>query len=200
MSAFNISSNYNKTELTTSIKPSITNTVNVINKASEKINVEIPEYPEIPDIKVEDANVVASAPPSNAIKSKILPPKNLLMTRGFIDESIRTAFEKRLLSICLSVLSTNDKVLVNNIIDISGDIILSMKDLKELITLTTKSTDINIVLGEHDLHGCCSALEKLPIWFPITKIIVNGTDFYVEYNKIHTMFSEYHITLEKVIP
>jgi hypothetical protein len=195
---FNISSNYNKTELTTSIKPSITNTVNVINKTTEKTSVEIPDYPEIPEIKVEGSTVLPSAPPTNSIQSKILPPKNLLMVRGFVDESARTAFEKRLLSICLSVLSSDDKVLLNNVIDISGNIILSIKDLGELISLITNSTDVNITVGDHDVQ-CGCLLKKLPIWKPITKIIVNGVDFYVGYNKIHTMFSEYHITLDKVI-
>ncbi|MPN19230.1 hypothetical protein SDC9_166596 [bioreactor metagenome] len=100
--------------------------------------------------------------------------------------------------ICLSVLSSDDKVLINNVIDITGNIILSIKDLGELISLTTNSTDVSITVGEHDSQ-CGCFLNKLPIWVPISKIIVNGTDFYVEYNKIHTMFSEYHISLEKVI-
>lgn len=115
-----------------------------------------------------------------------------------INEERRNAFEKRLLGICLAVLSGNDKVLINNIIDTTGDIILAEPDLKELIALITGSDNIQIITGDRFVKiGCIRG--KLPIWVPVIKIVVNDQDFYVAYNRIHTMFAEYRITLEKVV-
>lgn len=186
MSSFNISASYSKHEHSSEVKPSITNTVNVINKMAS-------------DDVVDESKREQSTEPIVPSIPKILPPKNILLNRLVVDENARNTFEKRLLGICLAVLSSNDKVLLNNIIDLSGNIILTMTDLKELITLATGVSEVVITVGEHPLQVGCLKSKKLPIWVPVTKIIVNSQDFYVGYNRIHTMFAEYRITLEKVI-
>ena len=179
MNPISITASYNKNEHSSEMKPTITNTVSITNSIGDKTITE---------------DIIEPSP--CLIK---LPPKSSLKVGSGIDEDKRTAFEKRLLGIYTYVLSTNDKVLLNNIIDITGDIILAKADLIELIKIITGADDVSIVTGDRSVKMSCLNSKKIPLWVPVSKIIVNSQDFYVGYNRIHTMFAEYKITLEKVI-
>lgn len=181
MNPISITASYNKNEHSSEMKPTITNTVSITNSIGDKTITE---------------DIIDSSPVNPLIK---LPPKSSLKVGSGIDEDKRTAFEKRLLGIYTYVLSTNDKVLLNNIIDITGDIILAKADLIELIKIITGADDVSIVTGDRSVKMSCLNSKKIPLWVPVSKIIVNSQDFYVGYNRIHTMFAEYKITLEKVI-
>ncbi len=199
MNPISIKASYNKNEHSSEMKPTITNSVSVTNNigvnGGDEIKPEIVARASASDetgrtIIVSELNPMVKIPTKAALAEKV---------GVSIDEDKRTLFEKRLLGICLAVLSENNKVLINNIIDITGDIILSKLDLVELISIITGSADVSIVTGDRSVKMSCLNSKKIPLWVPVAKIIVNNQDFYVAYNRIHTMFADYKITLEKVI-
>ncbi len=199
MNPISIKASYNKNEHSSEMKPTITNSVSVTNNIGANGDSSFPRKgsgtggnsDEIkPEIVASELNPMVKIPTKAALAEKV---------GVSIDEDRRTLFEKRLLGICLAVLSENNKVLINNIIDITGDIILSKLDLVELISIITGSTDVSIVTGDRSVKMSCLNSKKIPLWVPVAKIIVNNQDFYVAYNRIHTMFADYKITLEKVI-
>jgi len=187
MNPISIKASYNKNEHSSEMKPTITNSVSVTNNINTGGNSDDEIKPEI---VTSEINPMVKIPTKAALAEKV---------GVSIDEERRTLFEKRLLGICLAVLSENNKVLINNIIDITGDIILSKLDLTELISIITGSADVSIVTGDRSVKMSCLNSKKIPLWVPVAKIIVNNQDFYVAYNRIHTMFADYKITLEKVI-
>ena len=196
MSKLSINASYTKNEHSSDIKPSISNTVNVVNSIGKREADEgVLDQPAI-EITTEG---LTPSPLNPLIK---LPTRAELVAKAVpsIDETRRIAFEHRLLEICLAVLSSNDKVLIHNIIDTTGDIILSRQDLKELIQIITGSEDVQIIEGERAIKMSCLTSKKIGalIPVPVSKIVVNNQDFYVAYNRMHTMFAEYKLTLEKV--
>jgi len=189
MNPISIKASYNKNEHSSEMKPTITNSVSVTNNIGVNGGGNSDDETE-KTIIASELNPMVKIPTKAALAEKV---------GVSIDEDRRTLFEKRLLGICLAVLSENNKVLINNIIDITGDIILSKLDLIELISIITGSTDVSIVTGDRSVKMSCLNSKKIPLWVPVAKIIVNNQDFYVAYNRIHTMFADYKITLEKVI-
>lgn len=181
MSNFSIQASYTKKEQSSEVSPTISNTVTVSNTITPtETTTELIE-------------------PQTIVRSKILPPKHVLEAKKTIEMDApqdKPTFERKLLSICLHVLSSQDKTLINNIIDVTGDIILAQDDLIELIKIATGESKVKFIIDDRTLPGC---LRKIPIWKPISKIIVNDSDFEICYNKTYVMFAEYKVSLKKVV-
>lgn len=194
MNSFSISASYTKNEHSSEMKPAISNTVNVSNTITPTSSSSTT------DTKIEPIVEISTDVKPAVETSKILPPKNILKSANVITNNKvlneRSEFERKLLSVCLHVLSSQNKTLINNIIDVSGDIILAHDDLIELIKIATGESKISFMLDDRARSGC---LKKLPIWSPIVKIIVADTDFEICYNKIYVMFAEYKVSLKKVV-
>lgn len=184
MSSFTISANYNKNEHSSEMKPTITNTVNVTNK-----------------VGTDGDKIDATATESSTLPAKILPPKNILMARQpLIDETKRIAFEHRLLEIFRYLLTRQNKVLVNNILELGDEVLLALQDLKEVIGIATGESEIEVIVGESPVSVGCLKGFKVPFWSPITRIIVCGLDFEIGYNRIYNMLVEtYGVSLTKVV-
>ena len=186
MTSFQIHASYNKNENVSEVKPIITNTINVTNAIGEN------------DISAETSTETPSTS-SNILPAKTFLKNQFRVREKMIDDQNKSKFESQLLSITLAVLTSQDKVLMNNIIDQSGEIILALADLKKLIQTLTGEEDIEITTDEHPLAIGCFKGKKLPIWKPIRKIIVNQLDFQISWNQLYVLMNTYKISLEKVV-
>ena len=184
MSGFTINANYLKHTNSTEVKLTITNTVTVNNVVSD------PPTPTTTTEKKKDFSlpIVPRSSSSSSTLELTIPP---------IDEGLRCAFERRFLGICRAVLGNDD--LCEEVIDENGDIILSITDLTELIKIVTGANDVEICIQEPVCEVGCFQCKLNPFSTGINRIIVNGMDFCVGYNKISTMMrNEYKICLTKV--
>ena len=117
------------------------------------------------------------------------------------NDPCRILFERKLLGITLSALSGQDITLINNMVDKTGEIILAKGDLVDLIKILTKADDIQLITSDHPISSGCLCLCKieLPMWKNVHRILVNKVDFEICYNSVFSLFSEYKVTLSKVI-
>lgn len=201
MHSMNLNAAYTKKEQTSELNPVITNTVSVNTYAPGTSKALLPpkhvlaraaDAPTPPLGRPDEPVVeVSTSVSSTDVKSTDVPVADLSNTD-------KAAFEHKLLSVCISVLSAQDKTLLNNIIDQTGDIILAAPDLTQLIAIATGASEesIRFIPDDRVRAGCFS---KLPVWTRINKIIVNESDFEICYNKTYVMFATYRISLEKVI-
>lgn len=191
MHSMNLNAAYTKKEQTSELNPVITNTVSVNTYAPGTSKALLPPKHVLARAADETEPVVELSTSMNSTDVKPVSVADLSTTD-------KAAFEHKLLSVCISVLSAQDKTLLNNIIDQTGDIILSAPDLTQLIAIATGVSEENIrfIPDDRVRAGCFS---KLPVWTRINKIIVNESDFEICYNKTYVMFATYRISLEKVV-
>jgi len=209
MTTFAVSASYTKKEMSSELKPVINNTVNVngvsIQETPKETNITIPKLPPKESIKGRkfaldeplvdistDVNVDGETTEMSESDRETPTPKPNPIPHIH-------AFERRLLSIALAILSSQDKVLMNNIIDQSGDIILSFLDLREIIQLATGKDNV-IIKTEDPMVKCgCIGKVKMPFSSKISSIRVDDLDFHVKYNRIYNTFSAYKISLTHVV-
>ena len=197
MHSMNLNAAYTKKEQTSELNPVITNTVSVNTYAPGTSKVLLPPkhvLARAADEAVADEPVVEVSTSMSSTDKTDVPVTSV----ADLSTTDKAAFEHKLLSVCISVLSAQDKTLLNNIIDQTGDIILAAPDLTQLITIATGASEesIRFIPDDRVRAGCFS---KLPVWTRINKIIVNESDFEICYNKTYVMFATYRISLEKVI-
>ena len=186
MTGFKISANYNKHENSHTVKPVITNSVTVNNVVGET-----PSAPPTERRLIDGKDYTLPSPKSTSSSTSSLTPLNP------IDETCRCAFERRYLGICRAVLC--NKKLCEEVIDENGDMILSVSDLTDLIKLVTGENEVEIVIQEPMFEVCCIKIKTSPFATFINRIVVNGMDFSIGFNRISTMLSnEYKISLTKV--
>ena len=187
MSGFSISANYHKHMNSTEVKPSNINSVTVNNVISESPASSSSSIP--PAEKKKDFTIppITSTTVSSS-SSTVIPP---------VDEVLRCAFERKFLGIVRAVIGNED--LRDEVIDDKGDIVLSYTDLTDLIKIVTGANDVEICIQEPVCEIGCIRIKRSPFSVFINRIIVNGMDFCVGYNKISTMMSnDYKISLNKV--
>jgi hypothetical protein len=101
------------------------------------------------------------------------------------------------LSIWGYLLTANDKVLLTNILDQSGDVILAVEDLKDLIRIATDCMQVEIETGPLEVRCCAGSAKIIPVSIELIK--VDGVDFEYRYNRIYNIFGEYKISLDKTV-
>ena len=107
------------------------------------------------------------------------------------------AFKTLLLEILIGLFS-QDINLINNVIEPTGDVILSVYDLKSLIKILTGSSKVDII--QEPLSSDCSCLwNSLPLYKFISKIKVDGNDFHITHNNEYNILANHKICLTKVI-
>ena len=136
---------------------------------------EIPEYPEFSRLET--------------IARPTTPP--------LMDDSKMNQFLELLLSIKTELLTTNDAALMMNILDKSNRIILPAESLKQLIKISTDSKDVHLWYIDDITTGCCGMIKKSLIK-NIEKIVVDGEDFMIKFNRIYTMFESRKLCLNSV--
>lgn len=191
MTSFAVQASYTKKEQTTELKPTFTNTVTVngvsLLETSDGVAIKLPSKEDIKKRTIEPKVVINDeVSDESEIEDRIIDVHN---------------FERKLLSITLSVLSSRDKQLIQNIVDRSGEIILSRTDLTELIKIATgkSADDIFIEIDESVTESGCLRLCKPILIYDILKIQIDGHDFNVKCNKIYNAFARYKVSMTKVV-
>jgi len=195
MTNFNIKASYNKNDHSSQLSPTITNNVTVglpIATESRVTNT------------IAESSSSSSSSSSVEPKLKSLIPTDMVKSSGKccdVDPNCLQRFKNRLLEIALAVLTTRDKTLLANVTAKPGEIILSEPDMIELIQLITGETNVSIVHGE-DAVMCMGCIPKPKLLqsfsVPIESIMVNGTEFRIDYNRIHNTFLAHRLSLDSV--
>jgi hypothetical protein len=98
----------------------------------------------------------------------------------------------------------NNIVLLNNLIELSDNIIMKMEDLIFLISilLQLNSSDIKVDVEDIEAKNCCGKIcSKLPRYRRINDIIIkNKSSFKITYNQYYVqMMTEYNISLDYIM-
>ncbi len=105
-------------------------------------------------------------------------------------------FEKSLLQILVKMFGS-DKTLLKHMLEPIDKIILKHNNFMALISILTGSENIHMEM-EPMIKGCCtSSAHKDVIPVRITKILVNGVDFFINYNELYNMFTKYNIYTDR---
>jgi len=195
MSGFTLKASYNKKENAADVSPVINNTVNVtggitVRDSPSETNISVPKLPTKEALK-------ARTIPSITINDEEIKVSTIGETEE-ISTDIRS-FESRLLSIYAYILSSQDRVLISNVVDKTGEIILTEDDLFELIQLATGKTNVQIYVEEPTVKCGCLGEVKTPFSSKITNIQIDNIDFKIAFNRIYNMFSQYKVSLHKVV-
>ena len=143
-----------------------------------------------------DETLAIKIPPRTSLSGSTIEPSAPLAAYPVIsnDEPSRIQqFEHRLLELILITFS-NDIQMISHVIEPTKNIILCKSDLIELIQILTGYSRVSIET-EPIFKGCTYCREKL--FDSITKILVNGSDFYITANEQYNLFSQYHVSLER---
>lgn len=107
------------------------------------------------------------------------------------------SFKTLLLEILIGLFS-QDMHLINNVIEPTGDVILTVFDLKSLIVSLTGSSKVDIIT--EPLSSDCNCLwNSIPLYKFISKIKVDGNDFNITHNNEYNILVNHKICLTKVI-
>ncbi len=113
-------------------------------------------------------------------------------------------FESKLLHILIGMFG-DDKTLLGHMLEPSDRIILNTDDLMALIVLLTGSHNIQIhsepIIDKScccsKLGSCFEKLEKSGVCpMRVTKILVNGADFFIHYNELFNLFGQYNVSTD----
>jgi hypothetical protein len=112
-------------------------------------------------------------------------------------------FKETLLDILISYFK-NNIVLINNLVELSDDIIMKLDDLKLLISLLLEidKSNIEIYVEEINISNCCGKFcSHIPRYRKISEIIINKKQsFKVSHNQYYIqMQTEFNISLDYVI-
>jgi hypothetical protein len=112
-------------------------------------------------------------------------------------------FKEALLDILISYFK-NNIVLINNLVELSDDIIMKLDDLKLLISLLLEidKSNIEIYVEEINISNCCGKIcSHIPRYRKISEIIINKKQsFKVSHNQYYIqMQTEFNISLDYVI-
>lgn len=157
-------------------KPTITNTINITGSGTET-PITVPQKRSLTTIS-DDPTIEPSAPLVNY-------PTIETTTDQRMHE-----FHRAYLAMLIDTVRLNRK-LIGNMIDISDNVILSKTDLEQLIRILTGSS--NVIIEIEPVAKCCTSSASL-LW-NITKITVDGSDFYITQNPLYNVFCQYHISL-----
>jgi hypothetical protein len=196
------SKNVNSSTSSSTSSPIINNTINVSQNSDSTDSTGSTETKKVPLIsvmkrekepratllqtKVSSATELTDYP---AISSD--PSASSEKTETSLDER-KTEFEKTLLQILIKKF-TNEKQLMQNILDINKNIILSASELCELIKMMV---GVEPLFAFEEEGKSCFA--KIGIYQLVKSIKVNGYDFSVAYNYEYNFFSQYRVSLDKV--
>ena len=176
------------------VTPTVNNSITINSLANsetsdETLGIKVPPKTTLRSSSGAEQGVSLS--PANIEPSAPLPAYPVLKDD---DETSRIQqFEHRLLELILITFS-NDLQLIQHVIEPGKNIILCKTDLIELIQILTGSSRVAIET-EPVFKGCTYCKEKL--FDSITKILVNGCDFYITANKQYNLFSQYHVSLDE---
>jgi hypothetical protein len=112
-------------------------------------------------------------------------------------------FKEALLDILISYFK-NNIVIINNLVELSDDIIMKLDDLKLLISLLLEidKSNITIEVEEISTANCCGKIcSHLPRYRKISEIIIDKKQsFKVSHNQYYIqMQTEFNISLDYVI-
>jgi hypothetical protein len=119
------------------------------------------------------------------------------LTAPSANDSREIAFKLKLLSI-LQELISSDFSLIQNLIEVTKNIILHVDDLHSLISILCETNNIDII-SKPKVSGCCSSASKV-IYYEIERIVVNGFDLMIAYNNDYNPLRSNNISLDHVIP
>ena len=123
------------------------------------------------------------------------------VTQEDIEDYISPEFYVRLSEITTELLARNDRALLINIIDQTGHIIVTARQLIDLVALITRcvATKVNILYhDETDDAKCC--IHKISPIKQIDGITINQKDFVYTYNREYNILkNKFHISLDKCI-
>jgi hypothetical protein len=173
------------------MNPSISNHI-VVNPSTTPKTVNSIITSTIPDsLPVESSPTTTTFTPYPNIE----PSAPVVETTPIQSTEIR--FKLKLLSILQNLLAS-DFSLIQNLIEITKNIILPVDDLYELISILCDTKSIDII-SQPTVKGCCSTASKL-IYYDIERIVVNGFDLMIAYNNVYNTLKTNNISLDHVIP
>jgi hypothetical protein len=177
------------------MNPSISNNI-VVNPASTSLKpVTSIITSTIPDAL--PAETSSSIPSTFTPYPKLEPSAPVVVETSAITQSSEIRFKLKLLSILQNLLAS-DFSLIQNLIEITKNIILPVEDLYELIAILCDTKTIDII-SQPVVKGCCSSASKL-IYYDIERIVVNGFDLMIAYNNVYNTLKANNISLDHVIP
>ena len=198
MSLVSASASLNKQNIT----PNITTNININNASAKPRNVALGKavpvtnmcdnaYNVTESLPVEECTVSTdvqpSAPPLSRDKYSFsdYPSGPSIMSEQKVDTR-KTDFMIEYSKI-LHNFFTNKKKLLVHLLHISNNIILSKQELIRLISILTGSANVKID-SEPVKSGCCFGKK---LYENITKIIVDGMDFWISQNDLFNYLREY---------
>jgi hypothetical protein len=163
------------------INSSLSNTSSNTNTTNNIINLPNPS-----ELKISDIPEKASSKESLSIT-----PEHIIR------------FREALLLILIGYFK-NNIVLLNNLIELSDNIIMKMEDLIFLISilLQLNSSDFRVDVEDIEAKNCCGKIcSKLPRYRRINDIIIkNKSSFKITYNQYYVqMMTEYNISLDYIM-
>jgi hypothetical protein len=139
----------------------------------------------------DECNISKPSSPSGSLHRSLSTPTNISL------------FKEALLDILISYFK-NNIVLINNLVELSDDIIMKLDDLKLLISLLLEidKSNIEIYVEEINISNCCGKIcSHIPRYRKISEIIINKKQsFKVSHNQYYIqMQTEFNISLDYVI-
>jgi hypothetical protein len=173
------------------MNPSISNNI-VVNPTSRGVSsiIESP-IPESLPVETPPAQSIAFTPYPK------LEPSAPVVGANTTPQTTEIRFKIKLLSILQNLLAS-DFSLLQNLIEITKNIILPVDDLYELISILCDTKSIDII-SQPSVKGCCSSASKL-VYYDIERIVVNGFDLMIAFNNVYNELRSNNISLEHVIP
>jgi hypothetical protein len=97
-----------------------------------------------------------------------------------------------------------DLILINNVIELSKQIVMKEEDLKKLIAILVTDDDVSRILINSELPSqfkCCNSCSSIPIYKKISSIIIDKKyEFKITYNQFYTqMQTEFNISLDYIL-
>jgi hypothetical protein len=109
------------------------------------------------------------------------------------------SFEHDLLQIFMNMISFENRALLSNVFDLSGDILLKESDLYRLLTRLFPSSTVDIIVDNSAEDVRCAWLRKKVLWTPIKSIMIDQVDFEIGFNKLYNYIRNYHVTWTKIL-
>jgi hypothetical protein len=148
-------------------------------------------------------NNIINLPNPSELKISDIPEKSSSKESLSITPEHIIRFREALLLILIGYFK-NNIVLLNNLIELSDNIIMKMEDLIFLISilLQLNSSDIRVDVEDIEAKNCCGKIcSKLPRYRRINDIIIkNKSSFKITYNQYYVqMMTEYNISLDYIM-